>query len=308
MPIPVCAHGDYAAFAAVRAARVDAIVRRVMAGDGIPGIAIGIARDGVTVYARGYGYRDARRRMQACDTTMFPIGSLTKSFTAALVRMRLQPDAPLARYVPDYPNAKDITIDELLRDTAGIPDFADAPGFDRASIAAVTPERLVAQTAAMPAAFAPGSATAYSNGDYLLAAYALQRSGVPVARAMRDACFAPLGMRRTVVSGTIGFGTADVDSTAGDMLAWYGALEAGDRFPRPRYLPPYADGFFDGAMFGRRALWAAGYVAGYSSYGAILPDDRTAVVVLADADAVTLAPLAQSLVAIALDIREDAPH
>lgn len=307
MLIPACA-GISAPFDTVRAARVDAIARYVMASDGIPGMAVGIARRGEVVYVSGYGYRDRLRRTRVCGQTTFPIGSLTKSFVAALVRRRLPLDASLARYVPDFPDAKDITIDDLLRNTAGVPDFADDPAFDRRSIAPVSPEHLVALAAAMPRAFAPGAGFAYSNGDYLLAAYAVRRSGEDVARALASRFFAPLGLTRTQVTGTIGFGTADIDASAGDVLRWYDALLAGERAPRPRYLPPYADGFYDGTLFGRRAMWASGYVAGYSAYGAILPDDATAVVVLANADAVSLAPLGESLVAIALDVREDVPH
>ena len=60
--------------------------------------------------------------------TVFPIGSITKQFTAAAI-MQLQEEglldvrAPIAEYLPDYPNGEIITVHHLLTHSSGIPDF-----------------------------------------------------------------------------------------------------------------------------------------------------------------------------------------
>jgi len=307
-------------------ARLDATVRFVMRDHHIGGLVVGVSRDGVTVVVRGYGYADRAHRQRANARTVFAIGSLTKSFTAALVRGGLPIDATLARYLPGYPDAPEIIIDQLLRGTAGIPDYADDDAFDRSARDPVAPQALVARLAAMPPAFAPGTAFAYSNGDYVLAAYAYQRANeAPYAAALQRRILRPLGLARTAIanafvpqsdratgslaqgSATLGFGAADLQSDVPDLLAWYAALDAGALVPRPRYLPPYADGFYDGTVFGRPVRFAQGYVAGFSAYGATLPDAHASVVVLANEDAVDLGPLARSALALALGIPEASP-
>jgi len=307
-------------------ARLDATVRFVMRDQHIGGLVVGVSRDGATAFVRGYGYADRARRRRADARTIFAIGSLTKSFTAALVRSRLQPDDALARYVPSYPNAREITIDELLRGTAGIPDYSDDADFERSSREPVAPQALVAQLAAMPASFAPGTDSAYSNGNYVLAAYAYQcATGVRYAQALQQRILRPLELDGTAVanpfvpgpnravgseaqgSATLGFGTADLESDVPDLLAWYAALDAGKVVKSPRYLPPYADGFYDGNAFGRPIRFARGYVAGFSAYGATLPNEHASVVVLANEDAVDLGPLARSALALALGLPEASP-
>jgi len=307
-------------------ARLDATVRFVMRDQRIGGLVVGVRRGGVTVFVRGYGYADRAHRRRANAQTVFAIGSLTKSFTAALVRGELQPDDALARYVPSYPNAREITIDELLRGTAGIPDYTDASTFDRSSREPVAPQAYVARLAATPPAFAPGTDSSYSNGNYLLAAYAYQcATGVPYAQALQRHILRPLGLERTAVanpfvpqtnratgsepqgSATLGFGTADLQSDVPDLLAWYAALDAGTVVKTPRYLPQYADGFYDGTAFDQPIRFAQGYVAGFSAYGATLLKSHASVVVLANQDAVDLDPLARTALALTLGLPEASP-
>jgi len=307
-------------------ARLDATVRFVMRDQHIGGLVVGVRRDGVTVFVRGYGYADRAHRRRVDAQTVFAIGSLTKSFTAALVRSELHPDDTLARYVPSYPNAREITIDELLRGTAGIPDYSEGDAFDRSSREPVAPQAVVARLAAMPPAFAPGTASSYSNGNYLLAAYAYQCAvGIPYAEALQRRLLRPLELARTAIanpfvpepnravgsrpqgSATLGFGTADLQSDVPDLLAWYGALDAGTSVKTPRYLPQYADGFYDGTAFGQPIRFAQGYVAGFSAYGATLLEAHASVIVLANQDAVDLDPLARTALALALGLPEASP-
>ncbi|MDQ2992976.1 MAG: beta-lactamase family protein [Candidatus Eremiobacteraeota bacterium] len=304
-------------------ARLDATVRFVMREQHIDGLVVGVGRDGVTVFVRGYGYADRASRQRVDARTIFSIGSLTKSFTAALVRDRFQPEDALARYIPEYPNAQEITIDELLRGTAGVPDYSAADAFDRSSREPLSPQTLVERLAAMPPAFAPGTDASYSNGNYFLAAFAYERAtGTPFAAALQRRILRPLGLARTEIanafvpeadratgslppgSATLGFGSADLESDVPDLLAWYAALDAGARVKSPRHLPTYADGFYDGMAFGQPLHFASGYVAGFSAYGAMLPKEHASVVVLANRDAVDLGPLGRSALALAIGLPE----
>jgi CubicO group peptidase (beta-lactamase class C family) len=62
---------------------LDAEIRSTMAGWGVPGLAFAVVQDGKVVLARGYGTRELGRDLPVNEQTIFGIGSMTKSFTAA---------------------------------------------------------------------------------------------------------------------------------------------------------------------------------------------------------------------------------
>ena len=69
------------------------------------------------------------------DKTLFQIGSITKSFTAALM-LHLEKEAklkltdPLATYLPQYSKWGKFTLDSLLNMTSCLPNYSDTPLFN----------------------------------------------------------------------------------------------------------------------------------------------------------------------------------
>ena len=101
----------YAACAAERTppalAGFDAFARAVMAEWRVPGLALGIIRDGETLYCAGYGFADVDNLTAATPETVFAIGSISKSFTVAGLAMlvdegRLDWDAPVQSVLPGF--------------------------------------------------------------------------------------------------------------------------------------------------------------------------------------------------------------
>jgi D-alanyl-D-alanine carboxypeptidase len=139
--------------------------------------------------------------------THFRIASNTKSMTAAVIVQlaqegKLRLDDPVSRYVPSVPNGDNITIDELLTMRSGLYSYTDAPelaaSLDRDPTKAWTPEEVLAIAFAHPPNFPPGTAYEYCNTNYaLLGLIAEQVDGKPLARAMQDRLFGPLGMHDT---------------------------------------------------------------------------------------------------------------
>ncbi len=134
--------------------------------------------------------------------THFRIASNTKSMTAAVIVQlaqegKLSLDDPVSKYVPSVPNGDNITIDELLTDA---PELAAIVDRDRTKV--WTTEELLAIAFARPANFPPGTAYEYNNTNYtLLGLIAEQTDGRPLARAMQDRLFGPLGMHDTLLPG-----------------------------------------------------------------------------------------------------------
>src|SRR4029077_981281 len=83
------------------------LVRRLMARDQIPGVAVGVVEGGRLVFARGFGHRNVDRRLPVTPDTLFPIGSCSKAFTATALALladerRIALDAPVRTYLPDF--------------------------------------------------------------------------------------------------------------------------------------------------------------------------------------------------------------
>src|SRR3954467_7928381 len=83
------------------------LVRRLMARDQIPGVAVGVVERGHLASARGFGYRDVERHLPVPPDTLFALGSCSKAFTATAIALladegRIALDTPIRRYLPDF--------------------------------------------------------------------------------------------------------------------------------------------------------------------------------------------------------------
>jgi CubicO group peptidase (beta-lactamase class C family) len=73
----------------------------------VPGMAVGVVKDGEVIFLKGFGYRDVAKRLPVTPETLFAIGSSTKAFTALAVGMlvdenKLDLDKPIIEYMPDF--------------------------------------------------------------------------------------------------------------------------------------------------------------------------------------------------------------
>ena len=96
----------------------------------IPGVAIGLAKDGELFYGKGFGYRDVEKQLEVTIDTVFATGSITKSFTCVAI-MQLQEAGkisvhdPVKKYLPNFRlkhgSTEQITIHHFMTHTSGIP-------------------------------------------------------------------------------------------------------------------------------------------------------------------------------------------
>lgn len=142
-------------------------------------------------------------------STLFDAGSITKSYTAALIlRMvaggELTLDDSLTKWYPDLPGAPGVTIRDLLRQTSGLADYASNPEFlpaIRSAMAAPWPPESNLRFVGAPA-FRPGERWQYSNTNYvLLGLIASRAAGRPFAEVLRAILLDSLGLSSTFVSG-----------------------------------------------------------------------------------------------------------
>lgn len=181
-------------------ARIDAFVESERVGSRIPGIALALVQDGRVTAVRGYGTAGGGRPVTG--STPFPIGSLTKSFTAVLVRQlvdagRIDADAPLQRWLPwftmaDAPAAGRITVRHLLNHTSGL---SRADGLRAVLDGGDSIDELARTVAGLALTAPPGERYQYSNLNFVLLAAVVQAiERQPWSQLMRQRVFDPLQM------------------------------------------------------------------------------------------------------------------
>ncbi len=202
------------AYAADDFAQVDTIVQDMMALYDVPGVAVGLIKDGKVVYTQGYGVRNTQTQQPVTKNTLFAIGSVSKSFTALDIAQlvdagKLNLDAPVTTYIPDFklsdPQAtKALTLRHLLSHTSGVPPFDDWY-----AVPAASRKQIVDDMAKIPLTAQPGQLWQYTNQNFVVAGYALEQVvGQSWEEYTREHIFAPLGM------STANFDVAELQKSA----------------------------------------------------------------------------------------------
>jgi CubicO group peptidase (beta-lactamase class C family) len=185
------------------------LVARIVEGDRLVGLAIGVVVDGDLVLGEGFGARHVESGGAIDTRTTFRIGSITKVFTAMAAlhlaeRGRIDLDAPAAELLPEldalvYPSAdaRRITVRDLITHTAGLPRDPDLPPLsrDKPTSRAALMQAIDGLALVRP----PGLVHEYSNlGFSLLGHVVAAASDRPYHDAIDAAILAPLGMQDTV--------------------------------------------------------------------------------------------------------------
>jgi CubicO group peptidase (beta-lactamase class C family) len=182
----------------------DKYIEQVMKDWNSPGIAIGIIIKGELVYSKGYGYRDLENKLPVTSTTLFPIASNTKLFTAVSMGMLVEEgkfawDEPISNYVPQikFYNQElynNVTLRDMLSHRTGISrhDFIwYKSDFSRKELY----DRLVYLEPAQPMR----QSSLYNNLMYAASGYNLELiSGKTWEAFVKEKIFNPLNMNSTL--------------------------------------------------------------------------------------------------------------
>ncbi|HYE85365.1 MAG TPA: serine hydrolase domain-containing protein [Vicinamibacterales bacterium] len=189
------------AFAAGEAGRM---ARTLVVEDNLPGVSVAVGVDGRLVWAGGFGWADIEARRPVTPDTLFRIGTVSKSLTAAAVgllrqRGQLDLDAPVQRYVPAFPQKEaPITTRQAMAHIAGLRHHRGEDEYMPQTHCDNLAEAL-ALFADDDLKFTPGTDWRYSTyGWILVSAVVESAAGRPFEEFMATDVFAPLGMRATV--------------------------------------------------------------------------------------------------------------
>ena len=173
-----------------------------------PGCALGVARDGVLIYSRGYGYANLDYDVPITPQTVFDVASVNKQFVAASLTMlalegKLSLDDNVRRWLPELPEYEwPITLRQMIYHTSGLRDYLNLfPLSGRDDYYPISPAQILAMMARQRVLiFRPGDRYLYSNTAYMLLAQVVQRaSDRSLGQLAEERIFGPLAMKGSLM-------------------------------------------------------------------------------------------------------------
>jgi CubicO group peptidase (beta-lactamase class C family) len=319
------------------ASLVDGWLSRLAAADVFSGVVL-LARNGNPVFERPYGLAERRFAAPVTTTTRFNIGSITKAFTTVVVAQlaaagSLDLDAPLERYLPDYPNpeaARRMTIRQLVEHSSGLGDIFGDAFLNASNHRFQAAQEFFALFVEQPLLFEPGEGRAYSNAGFVVLGAVIEAiTGENYRDSIKKRVFGPAGMTGS------GFFASDglepdvaVGYTAGDCpeaspcrsnlatKVWAGCPAGGSSSPAldllrfdealrshrltspewTRWVMARIDPIEGGPADSNRASWSWAIAGGAPGVNAELDSDgRNTVVVMANLDPPIAMEIAKAL-------------
>lgn len=210
-----------------------------------------VAKDDEILFHKAYGFENKEENKKNSIDTAFPIGSITKSFTAISIlqledNAQLSTDQHLSDFIEDFPHGNDITIHHLLTHSSGIPEFLKVVENEKE----YKPIEVINEMKEEELMQLPGEKFSYSNTNYLILGYIVEKvTQQPLHDYVREHIFEKAGMSSSgflqdsfleyavghekmkkpskKIDDSLTYGAGDIVSTAGDMLKYHQAIQAG---------------------------------------------------------------------------------
>ena len=234
-----------------RLSNLEPVIKRICAIAGTPGISIGVSYSGNAIYRFSHGLRDVEACQPTDGDTVFPLGTLAKTFTASAIGMlvhqgKLKWDTPIRDILPDFHSTSSIVEENL--NTVNL--LSHRSGLARSnywwqgaeSVFFLQKGDLLSFYSKLAATGKFRADWAYSNWGYALAGAVVEKlSGTSFADYISANVLEPLGLKNTT------FKAVDPASTA-NMAKPYAALDDASPYLLPQ--PPVSDGTIMGPAMG----------------------------------------------------------
>lgn len=192
------------------AAKIEKAIEQTMSETQVPGLAVGIVKDGKVVYTRGFGEMELGKERLITPQSTFYWASVAKSVTATAIMQlveqgKLDLDTPLTGYLPYFQMVDEqyttITVRQLLSHMGGVAHIQSAnrqeayrnPEYDDRAL-----ERFVRGLQNEELLAAPGDEWVYSTVGFMILGDVIAKvSGQSYETYVQENIFVPLGMEQT---------------------------------------------------------------------------------------------------------------
>lgn len=228
---------------------------------------VAVSQNGQIIYSKSIGFADVEKNQKANENTKYRIGSITKTFTTVLVLKaiedkKLSLDQTIEKFFPTVPNANKITIKQLLGHRSGIHNFTNDEDYLTWYTQPKTEKEMVEHITKIGSDFEPDSKADYSNSNYVLLTYILEKiHKQSYADVVDKQIIKPLGLKNTKFGGKIN--TAKNESKSYSYSGTWKEepetdmsipLGAGGIISTPPDLTQFSDALFGGKLLKPESL------------------------------------------------------
>ncbi|KFF11398.1 beta-lactamase [Chryseobacterium soli] len=185
-------------------AAVATVINREMKERQIPGLQIAVVQNGKIILKKAFGTANIQDRIPVTDTTVFPINSCTKVFTAVAIMQlaeegKLNLSSPLSQYLDDLPEKwQQVTVEQVMTHISGFPEILQL--LDPITGTNLKTEKEIWEALTkLPMSFKTGEQFSYNQTNYYLLGKIIEKlSGQPFDVFFKKRQFEPVGMKSTV--------------------------------------------------------------------------------------------------------------
>ena len=164
---------------------------------------LSISESGKIIYSKSIGKDDVASGKLSNNLTKYRIGSISKMFTACIIFKAIEEEKinlnqTIHRYFPKIENAKKITIANLLNHRSGIHNFTSDTSYLSYYTTLKSNDEMLKIIEALGSDFKPNSKFEYSNSNYILLTFILEKIyGKSYEELLSAKIIQPLGIKNT---------------------------------------------------------------------------------------------------------------
>ncbi|GJM33611.1 MAG: D-Ala-D-Ala carboxypeptidase [Saprospiraceae bacterium] len=295
-------------------AKMDSFFAKIGANDKGMG-SISIFKKGHEVYQNAFGFSDVENKFPASAITKYRIGSISKTFTATIIMQlveekKLSLNTKLAEFYPEIPNAKEITIEQLLRHRSGLYNFTNSKEYVNWMEEPHTQQDLLNRVMENEPVFEPNEKAEYSNTNYVLLSFIAEKlEDKYFSTILEDRISTPCQLSNTYYGDKINplknealsytrlqnwelatetdmsvpLGAGAVVSNPTDLNSFYTQLFTGTLISdkslseMKKIVDGFGIGMFQLPFYEKKAFGHTGGIDGFQSMAAYFPEDSIAI-------------------------------
>lgn len=276
---------------------------------------IAISENGKLIYTKSIGKDDIATNKQSTILTKYRIGSISKMFTSCMIfkaveEGKLNLNQTIEKYFPKIVNANKITIGNLLNHRSGIHNFTNDENYMNYYTEPKSETQMIEIITNGKSDFEPNSKADYSNSNYVLLSYILEKTYKKTYKELVTAkIIKPLGLKNTYFGGktniqnnesysysfedkwkkenetdmSIPMGAGAIISNPTDLVVFIENLFAikiisSNSLEQMKTISDnYGMGIFQMPFYDKKSFGHTGGIDGFGSMLSYFPDDKLAV-------------------------------
>jgi len=227
-----------------------------------------ISKDGKSVYENYIGFASVQDKLPITKLTKFRVGSITKIFTASIIFQlieegKIKLSSKLSGFFPKIVNSEKITISDLLSHRSGIHNITNDKDYPKYMTKMKTEKEMLAIITKCKPDFKPGEKFSYSNSNYLLLGYIIEKiTGKPYREELKTRITEKIGLKNTYYGGKIDIRSNEARSYMFELGKWKEGPETDMSIPHgagaivstPKDLTVFITSLFSGKLISKDSL------------------------------------------------------